>query len=278
VSNKVFIIGNGESRLTVDLENLKKRGKVYGCNALYRDYTPDVLVCIDAGMQHEVYGSGYCSNNKTYFRTHTKLPEFMYKDMTNLDALMEWKDGLTISNEKGNRTQFTVNGTDPNQMKVLYNKYKDTVDEVRLKDVLGQHKLFVTWVDDEDKVELIPEDYSGWSAGPTAVRIALEQEKPCRVYLIGFDLGSPNELINNVYKGTDNYMSTKASKTPSVNWINQHAINFRDYPNTTFYKVNPAPLGTDNTCQFIEEWKGYDNLQYIEQDNFHLALDFSLLL
>ena len=163
-------------------------------------------------------------------------------------------------------------------MKVLYNKYKDTVDEVRLKDVLGQHKLFVTWVDDEDKVELIPEDYSGWSAGPTAVRIALEQEKPCRVYLIGFDLGSPNELINNVYKGTDNYMSTKASKTPSVNWINQHAINFRDYPNTTFYKVNPAPLGTDNTCQFIEEWKGYDNLQYIEQDNFHLALDFSLLL
>jgi len=62
--------------------------------------------------------------------------------------------------------------------------------------------------------------------------------------------------------------------TPSVNWINQHANNFKDYPRVTFYKVNPAPLGTDDTCQFIEEWKDYDNLQYIEADNLQLSIDF----
>jgi len=276
--SKVFVIGNGESRLSVDLDNLKKRGKVYGCNALYRDFTPDALVCIDAGMQHEVYDSGYCSDNKTYFRTHTKLPAFAHDSMVNLPFFDGWGQGQLVQNKRGSRKQFTLNGTDPRQIKILYDKYKDTVEEVRLNEILTTHKQYVTWVEDEDMVETIPENYSDWSAGPVAVRIALEKENPCKVYLIGFDLGSPNELINNVYKGTDNYLSKTASKIPSVNWITQHEINFKDFPNVDFYKVNPAPLGTDDTSAFVPEWTRYDNVQYIEQDNLQLALDFAPLL
>ena len=34
---RVFILGNGQSRLGVNLEKLKEYGKVYGCNAIYRD-------------------------------------------------------------------------------------------------------------------------------------------------------------------------------------------------------------------------------------------------
>ena len=56
--NKVFVIGNGESRKGVDLDRLQQHGKVYGCNALYRDFTPDALVCVDSAMIHEVYSSG----------------------------------------------------------------------------------------------------------------------------------------------------------------------------------------------------------------------------
>jgi len=73
-------------------------------------------------------------------------------------------------------------------------------------------------------------------------------------------------------------LSKTASKIPSVNWITQHEINFKDFPNVDFYKVNPAPLGTDDTSAFVPEWTRYDNVQYIEQDNLQLALDFAPLL
>lgn len=58
-SVKAFVLGNGKSRLTYDLHELKLRGKVYGCNALYRDFTPDVLVATDTPMATEIEQSGY---------------------------------------------------------------------------------------------------------------------------------------------------------------------------------------------------------------------------
>ena len=43
-----FIIGNGPSRLPVNLNDLVGKGKIYGCNALYRDFDGfDYLVVID---------------------------------------------------------------------------------------------------------------------------------------------------------------------------------------------------------------------------------------
>ena len=69
---KVFCIGNGESRKDFDLNKLKPHGKIYGCNALYRDFTPDVLISVDNGIMHEIYDSGYCYNNETWFRNWNK--------------------------------------------------------------------------------------------------------------------------------------------------------------------------------------------------------------
>ena len=47
MAKKVFCIGNGESRKDFNLERLRQFGKIYGCNGLYRDFTPDVLVAMD---------------------------------------------------------------------------------------------------------------------------------------------------------------------------------------------------------------------------------------
>jgi len=91
-------------------------------------------------------------------------------------------------------------------------------------------------------------------------------------------LGSKTGTINNLYKGTDNYLSDSAAVTPSVNWIEQHKQNFLAYPEVRFWKVNPAPLGTDNTCQFVEEWESIENLQYIEIENLDLSLDFGWMM
>ena len=63
-----FVIGNGVSRQAVDLELLQPLGKIYGCNALYRDFAPDVLVATDRPISAEIQNSGYPANNKFYTR------------------------------------------------------------------------------------------------------------------------------------------------------------------------------------------------------------------
>ena len=50
--SNVFCVCNGESRKGYDLNKLKGKGIIYGCNGLYRDFTPDVLVAVDQGICH----------------------------------------------------------------------------------------------------------------------------------------------------------------------------------------------------------------------------------
>ena len=74
INNKqVFIIGNGESRQEIDLAELNQYGKTYGCNALYRDYTPDALIAVDHRMSLQIYRSGYSIDNTK------KFSELFYK-------------------------------------------------------------------------------------------------------------------------------------------------------------------------------------------------------
>ena len=41
------VIGNGPSRLSLDLTMIGHRMSTYGCNALYRDYIPNYLISMD---------------------------------------------------------------------------------------------------------------------------------------------------------------------------------------------------------------------------------------
>lgn len=54
-----FAIGNGESRAGFDLDWCKQFGPVVGCNAIYRDWTPDALVCVDGRMIDEAVNAGW---------------------------------------------------------------------------------------------------------------------------------------------------------------------------------------------------------------------------
>ena len=49
-----FVIGNGMSREGISLEALATHGKVFGCNAIYRDFEPYVLVSVDKGITLEI--------------------------------------------------------------------------------------------------------------------------------------------------------------------------------------------------------------------------------
>jgi hypothetical protein len=63
-----FVLGNGVSRLAVDLTQLKQRGKIYGCNALYREFVPDVLISTDKAIAGAIQNSGYAQGNLMYTR------------------------------------------------------------------------------------------------------------------------------------------------------------------------------------------------------------------
>ncbi len=63
-----FVIGNGVSRQHISLDSLRPLGKIYGCNALYREFVPDVLVATDRPIATQIQETGYAISNKFYTR------------------------------------------------------------------------------------------------------------------------------------------------------------------------------------------------------------------
>jgi hypothetical protein len=63
-----FVLGNGVSRKGLDLAQLRQHGKIYGCNALHREFVPDVLVATDRPIATAIQESGYALKNEFYTR------------------------------------------------------------------------------------------------------------------------------------------------------------------------------------------------------------------
>jgi hypothetical protein len=85
ISNKAVVLGNGPSRTQLNSElftllnnhkgGLLASGKIqtYGCNALYRDYTPDFLVVTPGEIAEEIARTPYCVANIVYSNADTVL-------------------------------------------------------------------------------------------------------------------------------------------------------------------------------------------------------------
>jgi hypothetical protein len=82
ISNKAIIIGNGQSRQSFNLNNIAnhKGGLLasgalqsYGCNALYRDFTPDFLVAVGDEIVKEIAESGYTNDHIVYSHANALL-------------------------------------------------------------------------------------------------------------------------------------------------------------------------------------------------------------
>ena len=80
--DSVFVLGNGPSRKNIDISKLD--GTIIGCNACYRDFTPDVICATDAGIIGDIIESGY--DGQCYF-THNSwnlLPEAAIHSLKNV--------------------------------------------------------------------------------------------------------------------------------------------------------------------------------------------------
>jgi hypothetical protein len=67
--SQALVIGNGESRRSVDLNILKSKYTLIGCNALHRDITVDHLICCDRRMADEAVNNSDTKQTIIYVRS-----------------------------------------------------------------------------------------------------------------------------------------------------------------------------------------------------------------
>ena len=66
MSNIAFVLGNGESRKGIQMEDLKKHGTVFACNGVYRADTPDFLIAVDPKMLFEIAETDYIVKHQVW--------------------------------------------------------------------------------------------------------------------------------------------------------------------------------------------------------------------
>ena len=81
-----YCIGNGPSRKNFDLTKLSK-GATYGCNALYRDYIPTYLFCIDGEMANEWVQNNVQDKCKVYSTMHETKKHKGFNVIPNFEKL-----------------------------------------------------------------------------------------------------------------------------------------------------------------------------------------------
>lgn len=88
-----FVLGNGKSRNQLDITLLKKFGKIYGCNALYREFSPNYLIAVDPKMIFEIEKSGYQNHNEVWTNYNPQYKDF--KNFKFMNPRLGWSSGPT---------------------------------------------------------------------------------------------------------------------------------------------------------------------------------------
>tara|TARA_Y100000385_G_scaffold187296_1_gene193596 strand:- start:526 stop:1335 length:810 start_codon:yes stop_codon:yes gene_type:complete len=96
-SKKVaFVLGNGTSRASIDPESLLGKGTIYGCNALFRTFSPHYLIAVDTKMIKEISTAGYQLKNSVWTN-----PNKYTREISGLNLFspnLGWSSGPTALN------------------------------------------------------------------------------------------------------------------------------------------------------------------------------------
>ena len=210
--DKVFVLGNGPSRKNIDPSKLD--GTVIGCNACYRDFTPDVICAHDAGIISDIVDSGF---DGTCYFTHDSwnlLPAEVYSTV---------KNGSEIETKRkaGDNNFVYISGLDKN---------------VELP------QRYIIWVSDywRHKIKNIGTEVMGWSTGTSALHIAC-RDYTCndyeKVYILGFD--HDNDYYDNIYTDSEHYFGKdREMRDEYYKWTKQIIKVVEEHPALQFIWVN----------------------------------------
>ena len=224
MNDTIFVLGNGPSRKNIDPNSLP--GLVIGCNACYRDFTPDVICAIDAGIISDIIESGY--DGQCYF-THNSwnlLPEEAYDPL--------------------------ANGTEHTTYRRFDSEYFVYISGLDAS--VKNNQSYIIWVPKgmENKIKNVGEEVYGWSTGTSALHIAC-RDFTCndyeKVYLLGFD--HHNNYYDNIYADTEHYFS-KGSKADIGSWsrVEGWKAEYNNWDKQIFKVIKEHP-----SLQFI--WVNY---------------------
>lgn len=131
----MLVIGNGESRQQVNLNLLC--GPKIGCNAIFRDYYTEYLICVDRSMVKEAQTAGADTDRAVYTRSDWSqrfgvytVPDLPYQGTYKADDAFNWGSGAyaallaaTLSTDV-DLVGFDLYSSDHK----INNIYKDTVN------------------------------------------------------------------------------------------------------------------------------------------------------
>jgi hypothetical protein len=97
MSSIAFVLGNGESRRVIEINDLKERGTVFACNGVYRTHRPHWLVAVDPKMMLEIAESEYVVHNKVYsnFNVQYNKLQKLLDHVTWAKPSLGWSSGPT---------------------------------------------------------------------------------------------------------------------------------------------------------------------------------------
>ena len=258
IAGSCLVLGNGESRSWFKPchQTVTKGGvNIWGCNAIYRDGEVDNLVATDPAMQQEIYASGYAQDNVCFFMDWSKLPvEIGDTFLLGFDIPT---DLLHVHKENGAES-CVIRGKDPVTVQekvkeaLKMNPHLDGPDLVQKME--KDTGVWITNVIEGDSVY----DFDfprGWSTGTSALHLA-GQNGAREIYFVGFDLSEYEKPLNNIYKGTDNYLPADSKGFNPVNWVEQMQATFLEFKHVEFYWVD---------CQLKEKFH-YPNLSYLTKE------------
>ena len=208
-----FIIGNGESRNIFPIENLKGKGTVYGCNAIYRDHPKlcDHIVGVSPEMFQEL--TQWHNNGKESPQIHGIEDISKWNYICLGDKETDVPDGLKIY-------RFWRGGNVKKGGKI---KTKD------FSTARG----------------------SGCSAVLMAAESGIKNIIIMAFDILGaqqWEMDTPSRIQNNIYKDSKNYPGRESMKAYlKYEWMYQLRQIFRRFPDKNFYFINRREYIEGNT-------------------------------
>ena len=134
----MLILGNGESRSQINLNQI--RCLKIGCNAIFRDYTVDHIICVDKRMMDEALEAGVNMNSRLYTRSEwfdrykgylhvRQVPELPYEGTERADQPFQWGSGpyAVLLGAQLEKDEVKLLGFDLySKDRLVNNIYKDT--------------------------------------------------------------------------------------------------------------------------------------------------------
>ena len=246
----LHIVGNGPSRKQYDLNSFEE---CWGCNGIYRDYTPDILFVHDIPVQHRAVVDGCLDKGKVAVGDWSPMPIGDFESIYDMYGMM----GATrIDNRTEDDTHFVVQGEGEEVYFTSYNIVPS-----------GDNIIMYNF-------EKLKNTFCGMSALGYAAYNGYKE-----ITLVGFDALDPElDSVGNVYEGTEFYR-TKYTTDDTVNYIQKmQFVSLLEDPlfeDVKVYFKNPID---DNKEVIYNELCYYENSKYKWSLGVSSLFDFNKML